>query len=271
MRYFLIIGLMMISSFAQANVCISLWWGPVTDVQIEIEADFNPLAMNERCEDGRWPVEKALEKVRDPLVFAAILDHFELDEEVRGQVFKFMTDIQYETLRLQRLWDWDEYREIKVQPGIEGNPTIHIRDTYNDSDYIEIQRLIEGNPTINGRRRGPDYIEVPLIESGAVTINNNEYQLPQRNLAYFLRLRPPNYMRIATFESMYKYVTAVYDKDDLIERISDIVTYLDNIVSSARDEHDISISFADEDIDEYNQALERYSDSLAIYNIVTSS
>ena len=55
--------------------------GPATDVQVEIEADFNPLAMNERCEDGRWPIELALENATYPPVFAAIMDNFELDKD----------------------------------------------------------------------------------------------------------------------------------------------------------------------------------------------
>ena len=138
-----------------------------------------------------------------------------------------------------------------------------------NDEYREKLLRIEDNPPINGRRRSPDYIEVPLIESGPVTINNNEYQLPQRtNLFDFMRLRPPNYMRITTFEDMYKHIS-IYDEGDLIERIDDITAYLDRIVSSARDEHDAS--FANGNIDEYDQALERYSDSSAIYNIVSSS
>ena len=86
MKYFLMIGLMVMSSFAQANVCIPLWWEPATDVQVEIEADFNPLAMNELCEDGRWPVEIALENITYLPVFAAIIDNFELDERARYQL-----------------------------------------------------------------------------------------------------------------------------------------------------------------------------------------
>ena len=180
MKYFLITGLMMMSSVAQANVCIPLWWEPATDVQVEIEAEYQgPLAMNDPCPDGRWPVELALENSRDPLVFAAILGHFELDEETRDDVIRFMTDIQRETLRLQGIQD--EYREIKikVQPGIEGNPTIHIRDTYNDSDYIGIQRLIEGNPTIHRRDTYDDsYIEIQRLIKGNPTIHRRDTYNP---------------------------------------------------------------------------------------------
>ena len=91
MRYFLIIGLMMTSSFAQADICIPLWWKSATDVQVEIEAKLKgPLAMNVPCEDGRRPIDLALENSTYPPVFAAIIRNFELnlDEETLDQVTK---------------------------------------------------------------------------------------------------------------------------------------------------------------------------------------
>ena len=140
MRYFLVIGLMMVGSVAQADICIPLWWRSATDVQVEREAELKgPFVMNELCENGRMPVDLALENSRDPLVFAAILKNFELDEETRSQVIRFMTDIQRETLRLQGLWDEYPEQYIEVLPIIESDFDIHVRDRLNMQPWELLQ------------------------------------------------------------------------------------------------------------------------------------
>ena len=76
---------MMASSFAQADICSSSWWSSATRTQIETKG---PLAMNASCEDGRMPVDLALENNLNPFILLAILEHFELDEEARHRVAK---------------------------------------------------------------------------------------------------------------------------------------------------------------------------------------
>ena len=107
MKYFLIIGLLMMTSYsAQADICIPLWWRSATDVQVEIEAKLKgPLAMTIPCEDGRRPIDLALENSTYSPVFAAIIRNFELnlDEETLHQVEKMagmtrmtITEISYQ-------------------------------------------------------------------------------------------------------------------------------------------------------------------------------
>ena len=91
MRYFLMIGLMMVGSVAQANICIPFWWGRVLVPQIEIEAEYQgPLAMNGLCGDGKRPLEVALENNDDPAIFKAIADNFQLYEEDQYQVRRLL-------------------------------------------------------------------------------------------------------------------------------------------------------------------------------------
>ena len=89
MKYFLIIGLMMAGSFAQADICIPLWWSSATTFQVELEAELKgPLAINEPCESNwSWttPLRLALENNENPAVFSTIAEHFKLDEETRQQ------------------------------------------------------------------------------------------------------------------------------------------------------------------------------------------
>ena len=178
MKYFLIIGLMMISSFAQANVCISLWWGPVTDVQIEIEADFNPLAMNERCEDGRWPVEKALENATYFPVFAAIMDNFELDIRTRYQL---------RTVAGRQLQQAYEELASRAESVFDNEPAmsaLEFAEAYRNMSP-EVQRVIiyflsvsDEYPEI-GRERVNNYIDDNQIHKGELisleTTNGRNY------------------------------------------------------------------------------------------------
>ncbi len=90
MRYLLIIGLMMIGSFARADVCSGLWWQSVKDFEIEFEVQLRGrLAMNVPCPNGILPMILALENNEDPLTFNVIMEHFDLNEETRHQVQHF--------------------------------------------------------------------------------------------------------------------------------------------------------------------------------------
>ena len=95
MKYFLIIGLMMMGSFAQADICSPLWWQSATPSQVESEAQLKgPLAMNVPCPDGVMPLTLALENNNNSAVFSAIAEHFDLDEEARSQVVEHVANIQ---------------------------------------------------------------------------------------------------------------------------------------------------------------------------------
>ena len=94
MRYLLIIGLMMMGSFAQADICSGLWWESAKDSEVEFQAEFRGrLAMNVPCPDGILPLILALGNNEDPLTFNVIMEHFDLDEETRHQV-KHFSDMQ---------------------------------------------------------------------------------------------------------------------------------------------------------------------------------
>ena len=165
MKYFLVIGLMMVGSFAQADICSPLWWQSATLPQVEQEAELKgPLAMNTPCPDGVMPLTLALENNNNPEVFSAIVRHFDLDEEARSQVAEYITEIYIQELNTMKIFSTDgsiilplptessqgvlyymymdyvrailhlqsirdEYSEdIEVLEGIEGNPAIEIRD-----------------------------------------------------------------------------------------------------------------------------------------------
>ena len=177
MRYFLIIGLMMMSSFAQADICIPLWWKSATVFQIELEAELKgPFAMNVPCEDGRLPIELVLENTRDFFsAYAAILEHFELKLDGRARYqLRTIAGMQlqqaYEELasRAEPVFGpgaesrkrnsnsrvtildlaslSDEYSEISIRGG-GGDSTIRIRDNY--PPYQEIHSYIDYNIEIN--------------------------------------------------------------------------------------------------------------------------
>ena len=77
MKYFLIIGLMTIGSFAQADICIPLWWSSATTFQVELEAESKgKSAMNTPCEGTRkLPLMLAVKNNDNPAVFYAIVEH----------------------------------------------------------------------------------------------------------------------------------------------------------------------------------------------------
>ena len=96
MKYFLIIGLMMMSSLAQADICNSLWWQSAIPSQVEAEAELKgPSAMNMPCPNGAMPLTLALENNNNSEVFSAIMEQFNLDEEARSQVTEHVANIQF--------------------------------------------------------------------------------------------------------------------------------------------------------------------------------
>ena len=101
MKHFLILvmGLIMMSSFAQASVCSSQWWKSATGPQVEFEAEFRGrLAMNDPCKDGVMPLTLALENNDDPSVFSVILEHFELDRHQAEHTAAIQLRQDYEEL-----------------------------------------------------------------------------------------------------------------------------------------------------------------------------
>ncbi len=154
MKYFLIVGLMMMGSFARADICSPLWWQSATPPQVESEAQLKgPLAMNAPCPDGVMPLTLALENNNSFAVFSAITEHFDLDEEARLQIAEQIV-VNIKTTQQRGIkWSISSLVELLNSP----SPVLDISDEeyrrillyfLSIPDEYEIIESIEGNPTI---------------------------------------------------------------------------------------------------------------------------
>ena len=107
MKYFLIVGLMMLGSFVQADICNPLWWQSATPPQVEAEAErIGPSAMNVPCPDGVMPLVIATENSNNAEVFSAVIRHFDLDEETQSQVIDLIVNMS-----VNQIWSISNLRE----------------------------------------------------------------------------------------------------------------------------------------------------------------
>ena len=238
MRYFLMIGLMMAGagSVAQADICIPLWWGSATDFQVELEAELKgPFAMNDRCPDGRLPVELALENATYPPVFDAILENFELDGRSAYHA-KVVAGRQLQ----------QAYRELSARAESVFGPVVV--SSVSSEPEISAREFIEWL-----RNTSPDVQRNVILSLG---------------FAEYVEVRPTarvgSYDDYSISEEKMMNINNYIDIDDKIAQTNAQYNYdtQPRRTSFERGVEDI------ENREAYDQALEEYHIQLAIYNIV---
>lgn len=245
MQYFLMIGLMMVSSFAQADICIPLWWKAAVDVQLEIEAELKgPLAMNEPCEDsGKMPTTLALENTDYLPVFEAIVENFELDTRAQYQVrlaagARLQRDYEALSANAGKVFERDDRPDnIQSQEGFIAN----LRDM-----SPEVQAMVLHLMGI------PDEYKKVSVRGGAptVTIRIDDEVNDERNSGYI-----SENLNVLTKKEIFNLNYTVEP------------TYVSDVGA-------VDPRFSGPTLRErraYDQALERYRTSLAIYNILVPS
>ena len=240
MRYFLVIGLMLMSSFAQADICIPLWWKSATVFQIELEAELKgPFAMNIPCEDGRLPIELALENRTYPPAFAAIMENFELDGRARYQLRTIAG------MQLQQAYEELASRAEPVfGPVAESDETESARDpgSSGDIDIIDIiVQLMKSDPRIMDAMNNEDIFD---------NINISR-QINKRDYINF----DINDIRRSISRDIKGSLSS-----DIVERL-----LID------RERREAEAARRKREREAYNQSLEEYRTRLAIYKIIVPS